>query len=49
MRPEISYPIIKLSQFATNPATIHHDAVFGMLQYLLEHAMMDLQTIVQCN
>jgi hypothetical protein len=33
-RPEISYPIIKLSLFATNPATIHYDAVFGIFQYL---------------
>jgi hypothetical protein len=29
--PELSYPIVKLSQFATNPAVIHYDAVF---QYL---------------
>jgi hypothetical protein len=33
-RPELSYPIFKLSQFATNPATIHYDAVYGILQYL---------------
>jgi hypothetical protein len=34
MRPELSYPVIKLSQFATNPATIHYDAVYGIFQYL---------------
>jgi hypothetical protein len=33
-RPELSYPVVKLSQFATNPATIHYDAVFGIFQYL---------------
>jgi hypothetical protein len=34
MHPELSYPIIKISQFATNPATIHYAAVFGIFQYL---------------
>jgi hypothetical protein len=33
-RPELSYPVVKLSQCATNPATIHYDAVFGIFQYL---------------
>jgi hypothetical protein len=32
--PELSYPIIKLSQFAFNPATIHCDDVYGIFQYL---------------
>jgi hypothetical protein len=33
-RPELSYPVVKLSQFATNPATIHYDAVYGLIQYI---------------
>jgi hypothetical protein len=33
-RPELSYPVGKLSQFATSPATIHYDAVYGIFQYL---------------
>jgi hypothetical protein len=33
-RTELSYPVIKLSQFATSPATIHYDAVYGIFQYL---------------
>jgi hypothetical protein len=33
-RPELSYPIVKLSQFATNPATIYYDAVHGIFQYI---------------
>jgi hypothetical protein len=33
-RPELSYPVVKLSQFATSPATIHYDAVYGIFQYL---------------
>jgi hypothetical protein len=32
MRPELSYPIVKLSQLATNPATIHYDAVDSIFQ-----------------
>jgi hypothetical protein len=32
--PELSYPVVTLSQFATNPATIHYDAVCGIFQYL---------------
>jgi hypothetical protein len=31
---QFSYPVIKLSQFATNPATIHYDAVYGIFQYI---------------
>jgi hypothetical protein len=30
----LSYPVVKLSQFATSPATIHYDAVYGIFQYL---------------
>jgi hypothetical protein len=33
-RPELSYPVVKLIQFATSPATIHYDAVCGIFQYL---------------
>jgi hypothetical protein len=33
-RPELSYPVVKLSQFATSPATIHYDAVHVIFQYL---------------
>jgi hypothetical protein len=32
--PQLSYPVIKRSQFATSPATIHYDAVYGIFQYL---------------
>jgi hypothetical protein len=28
------YPVVYLSQFATSPATIHYDAVYGIFQYL---------------
>jgi hypothetical protein len=31
---ELAYPVIKLSQCSTNPATIHYDAVYGIFQYL---------------
>jgi hypothetical protein len=30
----LSYPVIKLSQFATSPTTFHYDAVYGIFQYL---------------
>jgi hypothetical protein len=33
-QPELSYPVVKLSQFATSTATIHYDAVYGIFQYL---------------
>jgi hypothetical protein len=33
-RPELSYPVVKLSQFATSPATIHYDDVYEIFQYL---------------
>jgi hypothetical protein len=32
--PELSYSIVKISLFATNPTTIHYDAVYGIFQYL---------------
>jgi hypothetical protein len=30
----LSYPVVKLRQFATSPATIHYDAVYWFFQYL---------------
>ena len=33
-RPDISYPIIKLSQYSTKPARIHFEAVRAIYQYL---------------
>ena len=33
-RPDISYPLIKLSQYSTKPARIHFEAVQSMYQYL---------------
>ena len=33
-RPDISYPLIKLSQYSTKPARIHFEAVRGIYQYL---------------
>jgi hypothetical protein len=33
-RPELSNPVVKLSQFANSPAAIHYDAVYGIFQYL---------------
>jgi hypothetical protein len=33
-RPEISYPVVKLSQFSSNPAKVHYDAVYGIFQFL---------------
>jgi hypothetical protein len=33
-RPQISYPVVKLSQFSSNPAKVHYDAVYGIFQYL---------------
>jgi hypothetical protein len=33
-RPELSYPVVKLSQFATNPDKINYDAVYGISHYL---------------
>jgi hypothetical protein len=33
-RPKLSNCVVKLSQFATNLATIHYDAVYGIFQYL---------------
>jgi hypothetical protein len=33
-RPEISYPVVKLSQFSSNTAKVNYDAVYGIFQYL---------------
>ena len=33
-RPDISYPLIKLSQYSTKPARLHFEAVRGIFQYL---------------
>jgi hypothetical protein len=32
--PELSYYVVKLTKFASSPASIHYDAVFGIFQYL---------------
>jgi hypothetical protein len=45
-QPEFSYPVVKLSQFATSPATIHYDAVYGVFSIFPEHAMTILPTLV---
>jgi hypothetical protein len=45
-RPELSYPIIKLSQFVTSPATIHYDAVYGIFSTFPVRAMMVLPILV---
>jgi dUTP pyrophosphatase len=33
-RPDISYPLIKLSQYSQNPAEIHYNAVIDIFHYL---------------
>jgi hypothetical protein len=33
-RPEISYPVVKLSQFSSNPAKAHYDAIYTICQHL---------------
>ena len=33
-RPDISYPLIKLSQYCTKPSRIHFEAVRSIYQYL---------------
>ena len=33
-RPDISFPLIKLSQYSANPARIHYDAVISIFRYL---------------
>jgi hypothetical protein len=33
-RPEISFPVVKLSQFATAPAQLHYDAVMRVFRFL---------------
>jgi hypothetical protein len=41
-RPEISFPVTKLSQFATAPAKLHYDAVKRIFRYLngtLDHGL----------
>jgi hypothetical protein len=38
-RPDISYPLIKLSQYSANPAEIHYQAVIQIFRYL--HATVD--------
>ena len=35
-RPDISFPLIKLSQYSNKPAKIHYEAVKHLLQYLFE-------------
>ena len=38
-RPDISYPLIKLSQYSANPAHIHYEAVINIFRYL--HTTID--------
>jgi hypothetical protein len=38
-RPDISYPLIKLSQYSQNPAEVHYEAVIQIFRYL--HATID--------
>ena len=38
-RPDISFPLIKLSQHSANPAQIHYEAVVNIFRYL--HATID--------
>ena len=38
-RPDISFPLIKLSQYSSNPAEIHYQAVIQIFRYL--HATID--------
>ena len=33
-RPDISFPLIKLSQYSANPARIHYEAVINIFRYL---------------
>ena len=33
-RPDISFPLIKLSQYSANPAEIHYNAVIQIFRYL---------------
>jgi hypothetical protein len=33
-RPELPYPVVKLSKFASSQASIHYDAMFVIFQYL---------------
>jgi hypothetical protein len=34
VRPELSFPIVKLSQFSSHPAIVHYDAVYSIFQFL---------------
>ena len=38
-RPDISFPLIKLSQYSANPARVHYEAVIEIFKYL--HATKD--------
>ena len=38
-RPDISFPLIKLSQYSSNPSQIHYEAVVQIFRYL--HATVD--------
>ena len=38
-RPDISFPLIKLSQYSANPARVHYEAVIEFFKYL--HATKD--------
>jgi hypothetical protein len=41
-RPELSFPVVKLSQFSTHPAALHHQAVKRVFKYLagtLDHGL----------
>jgi hypothetical protein len=33
--PELSFPVVKLSQFSAAPAMIHYDAVLAIFRYLV--------------
>jgi hypothetical protein len=33
-RPELAFPVVKLSQFSVGPAMIHYDAVLAIFRYL---------------
>jgi hypothetical protein len=44
-RPEFYYPVVKLSQFSTNPSTIHYNAVYEIFRIFLERA----HTLVQSH
>jgi hypothetical protein len=33
-RPELAFPVVKLSQFSVSPAVIHYDAILSIFRYL---------------